>query len=210
MSLRPWDINKHKHPRIWIKENWEIVDRFVEYLGSATKLHSPVINWREAPPAFHFFDQRVTSITALTQYLRVRSMHKLFEGDLDGAESDLLACRKIARLLYESKRLHYVIHPANRSLRNAIEGEFQLCMSPKYDAKRLTAYRQKASAIRIDREPDLPVNYEMRIERIVHVLQARENRAQIFFRKFLSEKAAENVKRHNGLERFACTVQQAS
>ena len=145
ISRHPWDIRKHKYPRIWIEENREIVDRFVVYINKAEKLHSPIINWSNTGPEIHFFDRRVTRIGAIAHYLRVRSMQKFFEGDIDGAESDLLACRKIAKLLYESNRLYYAIYPASDALEQAIEGEFQLCMSPNYTAKRLAEYRDKAS-----------------------------------------------------------------
>lgn len=191
IKYQPWKSSEHEYPAKWIKENSYVMDRFVADISSSSALYTPFVHIFETGPLYHWNDRFVIA-KPLAEFLRIRSMQRLENCDVEGAQSDLLACRKLAMLLYQSKRRDH-IHFASIVMQNAIEGEFQMANASCVYPDELSKYREKIQHLKPKRQCWETFNYEMRFEQLVNVMRAEQGEILIRGCEKLDEEISKQI-----------------
>jgi hypothetical protein len=191
IKYQPWKSSEHEYSARWIEENSNVMDRFVDDINASTGLYTPFVHIDESGPLYHWNDRFVIAVP-MAEFLRIRSMQRLGNCDVEGAQSDLLACRKLAMLLYQSKRRDH-IYFASIVMQNAIEGEFQMAMASCLYPEDLAKYRSMVGSLKPERQCVQTFNYEMRFEQLVSVMRAERDEISIRGCEKLSSDDAKHV-----------------
>jgi hypothetical protein len=194
---KPSNIENHKFARLWLRDNNRIVDELVKRIFSSTKLYTPAVSLpiddnADGVPTFEFIDLRIHYCRSLAKFLRARSMHKLNVGDIEGAQTDLLACRKLANLLFESGR-YFNFGAAASSMQAAVEGEMQMGFSSQCTAEHLAAYREKLKSCSPKRNLQGVLEMEARLYSLAEVIKTSSGSKNIFAASYMPEKIVDQL-----------------
>ncbi len=142
---RPWSRKEFPKVADWLDANAQAIERAIE-ASNRPRLFFPLVAQDKQSLIDAAMQGQLQQMRAVTRLLSANAMRALGEGRLEEAETNLLACHRLARLM--GRRAPVIEVLVSYAIdATASQGDRALAMSNKVTAEQLSAYRKKLAEL---------------------------------------------------------------
>ena len=145
----PWSMERYLFTAEWINRSEWPVEWFVSQLDSKSQFYNPLFAYDNS----HELSLRIYNpgmdAHGIGEYLICRSMGRLYEGDVTGCQVDLIATRKLARILLKSEN-YFGIWNGLGLLKQVVNAEVHMVLNKKTTVQHLESYRAEIAALNLE------------------------------------------------------------
>jgi hypothetical protein len=143
--VAPWTRDEFPDVGMWLDENDQPL-KIVFEASLRSRFYSPLVRTRDADSLMDLQFPLLSPLQEAAQALGVRAMLRLGEGDLEGAWDDMLACRRLGRLVGQgSMVVDALVALAMDGI--AFEGELQLVANRDLTAEQCLRWRRELAEL---------------------------------------------------------------
>ena len=145
----PWSKEEYPFAAKWLEKYESTVKSFVSQLDDKTQFYGPLFaHDKNFELSLSLYEPGLDA-RAIGEYLIYRAMSRLNDGDINGCQADLIATRKLARILLKSHH-YFGVWSGMGLLTQVANAEVHMTLNNKTSVQHLEAYRAEIAKLNFE------------------------------------------------------------